>query len=101
LAWFLGLHAFPLARFQELGELHGRARPSLQLPVNGPLVLPQYVPTPAALQLAVFQIQENVYFPRLKRIARNGSAHHFAHEPLKPVEHQFQLNWIVRRHSGE
>jgi len=86
------------ADFQEFGELHGRPRPCLHLPIHGLFVLAQDFGAPPPVQLAVFQIQEDGDLPRLEGVTRNRSAQDLAQQPVEAVEHHFQGDEIVRTH---
>jgi len=86
------------ADFQEFGELHGRPRPCLHLPIHGLFVLAQDFGAPPPVQLAVFQIQEDGDLPRLEGVTRSRPAQDLAHQPVEAVEHYFQGDEIVRNH---
>ena len=81
-----------------LGELHGRPGAAFHLLLHRLLVLPENLLPLARLDLAVLHIEQEVHLPRLERGADDGPAQELGDQPVEPVQHEFQLNQIFRRH---
>jgi len=79
-----------------VGELHGRPGAGFQLAFHGSLILAKDFHT-AQGQLAVFEIQQEIDFPRFKGIASGLSEDEFANQAFEAIELEFAVFEIVCR----
>jgi len=44
-------------------------------------------------------IEQEFHLPGLERGSHDGPAQELGNQPVEPVEHEFQLNQVFRRHT--
>jgi hypothetical protein len=62
------------------------------------LVLPQDFRPATLFDFAALHIEQEFHFPGLECGSHNNAAENFTDQPVEPVEHDFQLYQVVRRH---
>jgi hypothetical protein len=92
--------AAALSKDEKRRELHWRTGRIRHLPHYCPLILAQNLQAAAPVQLAVLEIHQDLDFPRLERIARHCSAHHFTDQSVKAIDHQLLFDEIFPRHES-
>lgn len=74
---------------------HGRARAGLQLFRDGAFVLPENIGAAAGLDLASFQIEQQLDLPTGKGVPRRLAALHLSDEPPEAIEHQLAFFQVI------